>query len=122
MGVGEGKDDIRRRFNRPTEPCTESTQHINRWETAAGEEKPKAVSQVVLVAATEGAVSSAAVVFATRILAGSAALVVMCVVATSVTGGVVLSDGSVVWGGTGGKQCHKSARIAVVCGGSVGGG
>jgi hypothetical protein len=77
---------------------------------------------VVLVATIGCAVGSAAVVFATWILAGNAAMVVMCVVATSVTGGVVLSDGSVVWGGTGGKQCHKSARIAVVCGGSVGGG
>ena len=79
-------------------------------------------ARVVLVVATESAVGSAAVVFATWILAGSAAMVVMCVVATSVTGGVVLSDGSVVWGGTGSKQCHKSARIAVVCGGSAGGG
>ena len=45
VGVGEGNDDIQRRFNRPTEPCTESTQLINRWGTAAGKEKSKAVSQ-----------------------------------------------------------------------------
>jgi hypothetical protein len=60
-------------------------------------------ARVVLVAATESAVGSAAVVFATWILAGSAAMVVMCVVATRVTGGAVLSDGSVACGGTGGK-------------------
>ena len=45
VGVGEGNGDIRRRFNRPTEPCPESTQLNNRWETADRKEMPKAVSQ-----------------------------------------------------------------------------
>ena len=69
-----------------------------------GERSQRRSARVVLVVATESAVGSAAVVFATRMLAGSATMVVMCVVATRDTGGAVLSDGSVVSGGTGGKQ------------------
>ena len=61
-------------------------------------------ARVVPVVATESAAGSAAVVVATRILAGSAAMVVVCVVAPRGTGGAVLSDGSAVSGGTGGKQ------------------
>ena len=48
----------------------------------------------MLVVATESAVSSAAVMFATRVLAGSAAMVVMRVVATRDTGVAVVRGGS----------------------------